>query len=477
MKHFIKTYSHEIILGAAICLFVAYFTTVSILRYEHFYAGRFDLGNMSQTVWNTTQGRLFQLTDPNGTDVVSRLATHADFILLVFAPLYALFPSPITLLVIQTIVVSLGAIFVYLIARKALNTKHIALFFGILYLLNPSLQRSTIYDFHSVVLATTFLLGAWFFLVMRKYGWFLLFALLAAFTKEDIWLTASFFGVYLFFVQKKYAFGALLFIIFFSIFSFLSFYAIPHAANANHLAVSYYYEYGASTSDIAKNILLHPITTLQTITGKEQQSYLFQLGAPVGFLPLIFPWVLLFIAPQLGLYLLSSNSNLHQIYYQYTAVLTPFIFISAISGVRLLLPLRKFEIVRYAFPGVFAFCLIMSFYYSPLPGSKEPNLAMFTRQHPQANEIKKQLQAIPDDASVAASNVLGAHLSNREFIYTIPVGTQSADFLAFLVTDSTSQKEALRLQTEMVTSFKQNPAYRLIYEKGSFSLFRKNTYR
>jgi uncharacterized membrane protein len=55
---------------------------------------------MDQTVWNTIHGRIFQLTDPNGTTNISRLAFHADLILVLISPLYLIWSSPEMLLLI-----------------------------------------------------------------------------------------------------------------------------------------------------------------------------------------------------------------------------------------------------------------------------------------------------------------------------------------------------------------------------------------
>ena len=74
IETFISKNVIELVLGISTVIFTLYFSAISILRYDNFYAGRFDLGNMDQTVWNTVHGRFFQLSDPNGTATVSRLA-------------------------------------------------------------------------------------------------------------------------------------------------------------------------------------------------------------------------------------------------------------------------------------------------------------------------------------------------------------------------------------------------------------------
>src|ERR1051325_610728 len=84
----------EYLLALFALLYSIYFTLASFLRYINYYTGRFDLGNMSQTVWNTVHGNFFILTNPNGTSEISRLAFHADFILVLLAPFYLIWEDP-----------------------------------------------------------------------------------------------------------------------------------------------------------------------------------------------------------------------------------------------------------------------------------------------------------------------------------------------------------------------------------------------
>src|SRR5471030_1082211 len=101
MIDFIKKHRYAITLTVLIALYIAYFTFASFLRYDSFFTGRFDLGNMDQTVWNTIHGRIFQLTDPDGTNIISRLSIHADFLLIFISPLYLLWSDPRMLLLLQ----------------------------------------------------------------------------------------------------------------------------------------------------------------------------------------------------------------------------------------------------------------------------------------------------------------------------------------------------------------------------------------
>ena len=150
MQDFIAAHKQETILFLAIISYILYFAVVSFLRHSNFYTGRFDLGNMYQTVWNTLHGRFFQLTDPDGTNIISRLGIHADFILILLAPFYAIWSDPKMLLLIQTIVLAMGAIFIYGIGKDLFKNKNLSLVFSLAFLLNPSLNYTNLYDFHAL---------------------------------------------------------------------------------------------------------------------------------------------------------------------------------------------------------------------------------------------------------------------------------------------------------------------------------------
>ncbi len=196
-----------------------------------------------------------------------------------------------------------------------------------------------------------------------------------------------------------------------------------------------------------------------------------QLFAPVGYLALLSPLYLLFASGDLIIDFLSSNPQLHQIYYQYTATITPFIFIATIFGIKRLLRLFP-QIPRVAIAlYLIIFTLITAYLYGPLPGAKEPNLAMYVKPLPQAKMIDNYLRMLPESYSISASNNLGSHLSHREKIYTIPIGVDKADIVALLTdpttqgADSTSQKLAQRLRND--------PNYLTFYNFDGFFVFKK----
>ncbi len=92
--------SPKAVLWAAMAAYAAGFGALAALEHRAFETGRFDLGNMTQAVWSTVEGRPLDVTELGG-DQISRLGAHVDPLLALFAPLWLVWPSPTMLLVVQ----------------------------------------------------------------------------------------------------------------------------------------------------------------------------------------------------------------------------------------------------------------------------------------------------------------------------------------------------------------------------------------
>lgn len=473
MKSFFKKYRQEFILGILICIYIFYFTTASFLRYDNFFAGRYDLGNMDQTVWNTIKGNIFQASNDYGI-TTSRLAYHADFILILISPFYLLWNNPKTLLLLQTLILSFGGIIIYLIAKDTIKNKWLAIIFSSLFLMNPLVQYTNLYDFHAVALATTFLLVSFYFFLKKKYFLLTIFLMLSGLSKEQVWIIVSFFGLPLLFQKstKVKLLGAGIISISLAIFFYLIEYAIPHSLGAQHFALTYYSDFGNSPLKIISNVIFSPQKVLPIFFESSRLKYLFELFLPVGFISILSPLSLAFAVPDLLINLVSNNSGLRQIYYQYSANITPFIFISAIIGVKNILKwfpkIPKYYIASY----LLFFTFVSAYFLGPLPGTRNPSTDMFTKPQVNKTMIEKVLLSISDKYTVAATNNLGAHLSHRKTIYTIPIGAEKADVILFLLNDRFAQP-SLKAQIKMANDLKINKNYIKVFEKDDFIVFKK----
>lgn len=483
----INRYKYEIALLIFILIYILYFTSASFLRHDNFFSGRFDLGNMDQTVWNTINGRIFQMTDPNATETVLRLNFHSDVILVLISPLYLIWSNPKMLLFLQTVVLGFGALFVFLIAKEVLKEKSLALTFSVLFLLNPSVQFTNLYDFHAVALSTTLLLATFYFFIKKSYVLFLFFAFLGGITKEEIWVIIALFGlavIFRSFFENRFRFmltkkqvleifiGLFLFLTSAVIFYLLIWVIMPNLRREAHFALSYYSGFGETPSEVSKNVLLMPIKTLSIILSPQRLDYLVQLFLPFGFISLLSPFYLIFAIPDLLINLLSSNKPLREIYYQYTSAITPFILISSVYAISFFK--KRFLKVE---SGLLIFYLLFAtslsyYFHGPLPGGKHANLQMFNNQLANRKAIDNFISKIPESYSVTASNNLGPHLSHRRNLYNIPIATGSADMILFLLNDYWAQPP-LKVQKQMAEDLKNNKNYTLVFKDGDFVAFAK----
>jgi len=467
IKQIIKSYWQEILLFIGFISYNIYFIAATFQKYANYYMGRFDLGNMDQTVWNTIHGNIFMLTDPNGTQPISRLAVHADFILILLSPLYLIWEDPRMLLLAQTIILSIGGIFVFLISKKVLKNKTISLVFALCFFLNPAVQYTNLFDFHGVTLATTFLLGAFYFSLIKKWWLTLIFLFLAGITKEEVWAINAIFGLYLIFIHKQKILGTFTAVFSAAFFIFLFWIAIPNAAVGQHFALEFFMDFGTTPGEVMKNIILNPIHTIQILTTPDRLDYLRQLFLPLGYLSILaFPF-LVFALPEIMINLLSSSPQMHQIYYQYSSTITPFIFISAIYGVRFLI--KKFPEVPYWSVGIILliFTFASAYSYGPLFFAKKPQDAWYQKTLENRDVVDSYLSKIPNNWIISASNNLGSHLSRRDVIYVAPSGIEKADYILLLYPNPNE------IDKQVFKSVISNPEFSLEFNDKDFYVFKR----
>jgi uncharacterized membrane protein len=471
----------KIFLSIIILLFIGYFIFVSFSRHDNFYSHRLDLGNMDQTVWNVAHGNGFTLTDPMGTKQESRLAVHADFILILLAPFYYFWSDPRMLILIQVIALAVGAIPIYWLAKRILGNYYLALVFGAAYLLYPTIQLNTLHDFHATSLTTTFLLFAYWYYVDNKLFLFLLCAIFAALGKEQFWIISAMFGVMWITKPKYRIFGISIAIISSVIFYLLFWKFIPIVTPAKqYWALTYLSEYGGSINDIMKNLFKHPLQVILSAFTKDRLFYYFQLLIPVAFLPFFAPLTLILAIPNLAINVLSNNQLMRMIDYQYTSGITPWIFTSAIYGFATIERLfakiiNKKSIRQIGISVILLTSISLSVYFwGELTFSKNARIWYFTSVQTEKNIMQKISESIPSKYSVSATNNIGAHFSQRKYLYNFPINADSADYVVVQLGDQYAWPSGDQ-QKQVLQSLLVNDNYEQIASSGAFyALKRRN---
>lgn len=328
--------------GALVALltvaYIVFFSAITIARHNGLETNAYDLGNVDQAVWNTAHGRPLVFTNWEGRaktfKVGTRLAMHVEPIYFLIAPLYWVWSDPRALLILQTVILALGALPAYWLARDRLGEGLPAVVFPAAYLLFPALEAANLFDFHAVTLAASLLLFAMYGLLCGRTRLFLTFGLLAAATKEEIPLLVAMMGLYAAAIQRRPRLGIPIALAGIAWFLIAVFVVVPAFNTSGRSPYLNYYDLairriGESPSQDDATMP----TVLGSLLTEGNLRYVIQLLAPVGWLSLFSPATLAMLLPSLLINLISENAQMHYLErYHYAAPLVPFVIVSGIMG-------------------------------------------------------------------------------------------------------------------------------------------------
>ena len=387
-------------------------------KYATFAYHDFDLAIFNQVMRNTIRGDFFQSSIVGGV----YLRDHVPLILVLFLPFYALFQSPLFLLVLQTVFIGATGLSLWFVASRELRDGLVALFVLAVYLLYPALGYINLFHFHAIALAPLFLVWAYYFFEKGSYRPFITMLALGLLCREDVSFIVIAFGFLALFRRRelKWSAAPLLMGLAWGLFCFL--YLIPRfRSGQEYLYLQFYGDFGNSLPNIIKGIVLRPVHAASVVLQPRKLAYLFQLLGPLIFLPLFSPLVLFPCLPNLFLFLLSSNPNAASIYYQYNSFLIPFIFLAAIYSLKLLgRSIKRRGVIR----GAAALMLLSGIAFSWKLGpqlhlfqeSWKAPVAVLPRRDPLASWKWEAIGRIPPDVPAATTFGFFAQLSDRRVL-------------------------------------------------------------
>jgi uncharacterized membrane protein len=426
---------------------------------------------MVQAVWSTAHGRPLEVTNLAG-EQTSRLASHVDPILVLFAPLWLVWPSPSMLLVVQSVAMGLGALPVYWLARKHLASPRAALGFGLAYLLYPATQWVTLSEFHPVALACPTLLFAFWYLDENRLVPFAIFAGLACLTKEEVPLAVAGLGVWYAIARRRRLEGAVIALAGIALAALAIGVVQPHFGEGGDPFAGRYEEVGGSVGEILKTAVTDPLTPIRVAFDERGLGYLVRLLLPLAFLPLGSPLALLPALPDLALNLLSSTRTQTSIHFHYTAPLIPAFFAAA--------TFTATKLRRNVAPFLVGLMLVSNFVlgaipvWAAIPGGEDLQArSALVSEHDRITT--RALELIPPDAVVSASNSLGAHLSARRRFLSFPVRSDAT----WIAVDERSPGYLDRIAPGpyriAIRRLRDDPNWHVVFDNDGVLIFRRES--
>lgn len=455
-------------LRLAIGVAIAFFVVCLILtlnRYYSFYAS-FDQGIFNQVFWNNLHGRFFQssLSSSLSTNVVHngevptvfyhRLGQHFTPALLLWLPVYALFPFPATLTVLQVTLVTAAGIVLYALARQYLQPPLAAMITASFYAANAILGP-TLSNFHDVSQIPLFMFSL--LLAMEKRCWWLfwLLAVLILAVREDSGITLFGVGFYLILSKRYPRVGLAVCTLSLGYILVITNLIMPlfSADISRRFMLERFGQYAdgqeASTLEIIWGMVSNPGRLLVELFSPFFGTVQYLLGQwlPLAFVPAVAPasWAIASF-PLLKLFLGQGQSVL-SFNIRYAMTVVPGLFYGAIlwwSGQNFWRSVKtpatntdrpKPKILSRSFRRFWIFCIGLSLFFSFTSSSSSLNRSFYfllpdsfqpwvfvplNQQWHHVSQMRSLLDQIPSTASVSATTYIVPHLSSRREILRWP---------------------------------------------------------
>jgi uncharacterized membrane protein len=376
------------------------YSTLSILRHEHFQSGGFDLGLYDQTVWqyahffspyNTIKDRFI-------------LGDHLNLTLPLLAPLYWFWSDVRILLIFQAFWLSFSSLAIYQLCRLRKFSSLVSFNLTLIYSLFYGIQCAVFFDFHPVIIGVGLI--AWLVLFLekkqKKLFWLTLGLLLL--TQENMGLALTSLGL-IYFFKKDYRRLAISFI-----FGGLA-WSLLAAKIIAFFSPVFGFQYWPAIS-------LQPLKILQEFFNAEEkrQVWLYSFSW-FSFLPLLSPGAVLAVVFDLAQYFVTGPefARMWSPLMHHRAILAPFLLLGVLD---VLVWLKKFKLkpeMVTVFMVVVALGLQYGFHF-PLNKLSKP---AYWRSEPWMADNQALFQFIPPDASLATQQSLVPHLSQRREIYLV----------------------------------------------------------
>lgn len=512
LAQMLKTRLYLILTIIAIVTYGIIFSYFTVLKNDVFQSTAWDLGIFNQAFYTTlSRGKLFYYTaelflNPTG----SYFAVHFSPILFLLLPAYAVSQTPSTLLIIQSCILALGALPLYLLAKELLRSDRAGFLLAIVYLLYPAVQAANWFDFHP----SAFLPFLFFFLCyfMIKQQWKLYFPclLLTLMVEEDVVFVVAVTAIYYFlnagnvksFLKSIKSTGmdqhlaSVITLLICTIYFPISIYA----KNSYPINSAYASLYGAignfSVLGVKGNPLLFPAyVVLNPQRGLNALTYDYPLK--LWYLILLFGAVLFIpfrnkltigTLALLSIFLFSNYPAYYMIGSQYALYVLPLIFIATIYGLRNLQPRAALSILEIALIVTLLFAVSVS-PLSPIAntfirqglvwyGVTSSNLTMGENE----KSLNELINLIPNNASVLTQNSVFPHVSNRINAYVLPFADleNSTNYVNFLLNSSEYVLLDLSMQdpmTNLVLNEITNTSSYGVYALGVDSVLFKYDYQ
>jgi uncharacterized membrane protein len=400
---------YRITLALSVLTYTACMGAVCVIKHVRFGYDDFDLAHHTQSLYNILRG-----SGACSILGIPFMGNHFVPILYGIAPLYLLLPSPALLLILQAAALGLGAVPLYRIAHRALNAPW-DLAIALAYLVYPPLILLNLFEFHPVMFVVPLVLCSVDALHAGRFVPFLGWIGLLLACQENLALIVAALGVYAALLGRRgrwivapIALGLAWFVLVVGL-------IMPPLNNNTIQFQRIYGHLGDSLPDVMLTLLRNPAAALAASWHPAKLRFLHNLLMPVGYLSVLNPTGFVALLPVLAQRFLSGRNSEMQLIYHYHAEFVPFVFVTAVFGLRRLL--RAPRVVRFGAAAALGLMPIVGWVALDVPralrSAVRPPHTLAVRP------LHRTLDAIPEDDVVTATFQFLPALSGRAELHSM----------------------------------------------------------
>lgn len=462
----------------ALAVFAAY-TTISVYRFWRLQPTSWDLGVFTECVKQYAQ-LASPVVDVLGPGV-NMLGQHFSPVLALIAPFFLLFPSPVTLLVVQAALAAVSVIPVSRAASLRLG-RAAARTIGAAYGLSWGLQQLVNYDFHEVAFAVPLLAFSLSALVSGRRRAAAAWALPLVFVKEDLGFTVAAIGIVMVMLtwRERKAAGrghldlpGLLLIVWGLGWSLLAIELILPHFNAAHRYP--YWSMGGVLRPAGDHLALTGLAA-QLSAGLSVKLPTIALILLVSAFIAVRSPIAVVAVPGLALRQISTNIAYWGTDWHYNATVMPIMFIAAVDGLARIRAAaargqaRPLAVTmgRHGAAAMLAICLALAYQF-PLNQLWSPQTYAVGRH---ATAAEAAMSKVPDGATVATDLDLLAPLAARTDTFWLGNRGPAPQYVVF-DTQSTDWQPPPPNVLAFVEHRYRGAAYRRLFSSDGVAVMRR----
>ncbi|MCC6217003.1 MAG: DUF2079 domain-containing protein [Polyangiaceae bacterium] len=438
----------------------------------------FDLGINTHLLFASLHGKHMWSTLVFPKEPEKYLANHAKFGQYLLAPIFAVFPRAEVLLIAQCVMLGLGAIPLFLFARRRLPP-WVAALVALGWLCWYPMHAANFYEVNYITMAGSLVLATVWAADAGRWIWFGILFFWTLVFREDMPIGLAIVGTVFWLSGRRPKLGLFMAVVSTLWFGFLRFHWMEEAGDwwFPSMYKGLWPPGETGFRSVLKTLLSNPYFVLDKIWERDKAWYLMHLLVPVAFLPARRWWAWAAFVPGTILTLLATDYRpLTMFTFQYVMHWAPYLFLATVLVLAALARDQGQARMRAGAAALVLATAATTYNLGVFPQRTETfkggyfpiGFEYTEEERTRYRQLRELIALLPADASVAATENSGPHLVSRLYAFTMRNGPQTADWIV-----ASSRELGLEKTRPTLKEAVSSGRFGVVERRGDFALFRR----